>query len=185
MRADKYGSLLFQEKLRLKHNELPQEHPRSTWNKAAEGSPGQGKVTMLDTAPAYIFYPLIMLWSLIYGAVAGAFFKLLAVWENWIAINRYQLILWKKYPQRSYHKYISSIWANQIRGKPFELAEYTRDQIERSQPHEPFPLLRIIINTCFMLLIAPFMVLLGLVKGPSYVYRKAVERRHRLLATGR
>lgn len=141
--------------------------------------------TMLETAPPYIFYPLIMLWSLIYGAVAGAIFKLLAVYENWLAINRYQLILWKKYPQRSYHKYISSIWANQIRGKPFELAEYTRDQIERSQPNEPFPLLRIIINTFFMLLITPFMVAAGLVKGPLYVYRKALERRQQMMATGR
>lgn len=140
---------------------------------------------MLETAPAYIFYPLIMLWSLIYGAVAGAFFKLLAVYENWIAINRYQLILWKKYPQRSYRKYISGIWANQIKGKPFELAEYTRDQIERSQPSEPFPLLRIAVNTFFMLLITPFMVIAGFVKGPSYVYRKALARRQQRLLTGR
>lgn len=138
---------------------------------------------MIETAPAYIFYPLIVLWSLVYGTVAGAFFKLLAVYENWLSINRYHLILWKKYPQRSYHKYISGIWATQIKGKPVELAEYTRDQIEKSQPTEPFPLLRIIINTLFMLLITPFMMLSGLVKGPAYVYRRALTRRQQLMET--
>ena len=140
---------------------------------------------MLTSAPAFIFYPLIMLWSLIYGAVAGAFFKLLAVYENWLAINRYQLLLWKKYPQRSYHKYISGIWATQIQGKPVELAEYTRDRIEKSQPTEPFPLLRIVINTLFMVLITPFMVGTGLFKGPSYVYRRAELRRQQQLKPGR
>ncbi len=81
---------------------------------------------MLESAPAWIFYPALLLWSLVYGVLGGALFKLLAVYETWIAMNRYQLILWKKYPQRSYLKYISGIWASQIRGKPVELAEYTR-----------------------------------------------------------
>lgn len=138
---------------------------------------------MLDTAPAYIFYPAILLWSLVYGAPAGMVFHLLAVYENWIAINRLQLLLWKKYPQRSYHKYISSIWATQIRGKPIELAEYTREQIEKSRPAEPFPFMRLLINTLFMLLITPFMAFLGLFKGAAYVYRRALQRRLATTAT--
>jgi hypothetical protein len=135
---------------------------------------------MLESAPAFVFYPAIILWSVFYGALAGAFFKLLAVYENWIAMNRYHLILWKKYPQRSYIKYISSIWANQIRNKPVELAEYTRHQIEKSRPAEPFPLLHILINTAFMLILTPFMICAGLVKGPPYVYRRALQRRREL-----
>lgn len=132
---------------------------------------------MLDNAPAFIFYPAIAVWSVIYGAPAGALFHLAAVWENWVAINRYQLILWKKYPQRSYQKYISEIWATQIRGKPVELAEYTRDQIEKSRPSEPFPFMRLLVNTLFMVLVAPVMAIAGLLKGPVYVYRRSVQRR--------
>jgi hypothetical protein len=135
---------------------------------------------MLYSAPAYIFYPLVMLWSLVYGSVAGVFFILLAAYENWLEINHYQLLLWKKYPQRSYNKYISGIWAHQIKGQPVELAEYTRHQIEKSRPSEPFPFMRLLINTCFILLITPFMLLSGLVKGPAYVYRRALEKRHTL-----
>lgn len=136
--------------------------------------------TMLYTAPAYIFYPLIMLWSLVYGSVAGAFFILLAAYENWIEINHYQLVLWKKYPQRSYNKYISGIWAHQIKDQPVELAEYTRHQIEKSRPAEPFPFLRLLLNTLFIFLITPFLVIRGLVTGPAYVYRRALERRSTL-----
>ena len=140
---------------------------------------------MLETSPAPVFYPLIVLWSLIYGALGGAFFKLVAVYENWIAINRLQIKLWKKYPQRSYNKYISSIWANQIKGKPLEFAEYTRQQIEKSHSSEPFPVFRLIVNTLFMLAIAPFMMLIGMFQGPVYVYRRALLRRQRIMDKNR
>lgn len=132
---------------------------------------------MLNSLPDILFYPLVMLWSLIYGALAGALFRLVSVYENWVAINRLQLLLWKKYPQRSYKKYINHLWAIQITGKPVELAEYTRSRIEKAHPEEPFPLLRLFTNTIFMLLIAPFMALRGLYDGPVYVYRRALAAR--------
>jgi predicted alternative tryptophan synthase beta-subunit len=136
---------------------------------------------MLESAPSYIFYPVLALWSLVYGALAGAWFKLLAAYENWIEMNRYYLILWKKYPRRSYEKYISGIWATQIKDKPVELAEYTRHQIEKHRPTEPFPIGRIVLNTVVMLIVTPFIVLTGLYKGPIYVFRRAVARRRELL----
>ena len=130
--------------------------------------------------PAILFYPLLGLWSLTYGALAGAFFKLVAVYENWIAINRLQLILWKKYPQRSYKKYIANIWASQVRGLPVEFAEYTRSRIEQQHPREPFPVFRLLTNTVFMIFIAPFMALCGLIDGPAYVFKRSLENRKRL-----
>ncbi len=128
-------------------------------------------------APAYIFYPMLIVWSALYDVVGGAIFKLLAVYENWQATNRYHIKLWKKYPQRSYQKYISGMWASQIRDKPVELAEYTKLQLEKRHPAEPFPIIRLVVNTVFMLFITPFMVLMGMVKGPLYVYRKVMARR--------
>lgn len=133
--------------------------------------------TILRTLPAIIFYPLIVIWSLIYGAIAGAVFKLLAVWENWYAINRLQILLWKRYPQRSYRKYIDNIWASQIRGRPVEMAEYTRSKIEHANPSEPFPLLRLLTNTLFMILVAPFMALSGIIDGPVYVFKRHLALR--------
>ena len=131
---------------------------------------------MLKT-PAYIFYPLLIVWSALYGVAGGAVFKLLAVYENWMAINHYHIKLWKKYPQRSYQKYISGMWASQIRGLPVELAEYTKLQLEKRHPAEPFPVLRLIANTVFMLFITPFMILIGMIKGPQYVFRKLSAQR--------
>lgn len=132
---------------------------------------------MLFRAPPYIYYPILIVWSAVYGAIGGAFYKLLAVYENWKAINHYHVLLWKKYPQRSYRKYIFNMWTSQIRGKPIELAEYTKLQIERQHPAEPFPFLKIVINTLLMIVITPFMMCLGILRGPLYVYRKGRSRR--------
>lgn len=138
---------------------------------------------MLYKLPAIFFYPLVVIWSIIYGGIAGMVFKLLSVYENWLAINRLQLRLWKRYPQRSYRKYIESMWHQQFKGKPIELAEYKKLQLEKSNPSEPFPLLRILINTVFMALISPFMALSGLYYGPLYVYRTTLQQ-HQLAMDG-
>jgi len=137
---------------------------------------------MFLQAPAVVFYPLLLIWSIVYGAPAGVLFKLLSVIENWRATNHYHLLLWKKYPRRSYQKYISGIWASEIRDKPVELAEYTRQQVEKSHPTEPFPLMKLVLNTLFLLFIAPFLMLSGMVLGPSYVFKRAVISRRRLFS---
>jgi len=137
---------------------------------------------MFLKAPAFLFYPLLVLWSIVFGAPAGVWFKLLSVIENWQANNRYLLTLWKKYPARSYQKYIARIWAEEIRNKPVELAEYTRHQIEKNHPSEPFPLARLVGNSLLMLCIAPFMMASGLVLGPSYVFKRTVNLRRQLMS---
>jgi hypothetical protein len=137
---------------------------------------------MLARLPAFLFYPTLWLWCLVYGVPGGVLFKLAAVYENWVSTNRYHYILWKKYPQRSYQKYISSIWASQIKGLPMELAEYTRHKIEHNHPNEPFPFLRILTNSIFMLFILPYMVVIGIIKGPLYVYRSEMQARQQYLS---
>ncbi len=137
---------------------------------------------MLAKMPAFIFYPALLLWSLVYGVIGGIVFKLVAAYENWIAVNRYHYILWKKYPNRSYQKYISSIWATQLKGLPVELAEYTRIKVEQTHPSEPFPFLRILTNTVLMLFIAPYLMVTGMIKGPIYVFRQQMQARQRYLS---
>ena len=140
---------------------------------------------MLARLPAIVFYPALLLWCLTYGVLGGALYKLAAVYENWVAMNRYHYTLWKKYPQRSYQKYISSIWASQIKGLPLELAEYTRHKIEKLHPVEPFPFLRILVNSVFMLFILPYMFVSGILKGPLYVYRREMQARKQFLGQKR
>jgi thiosulfate reductase cytochrome b subunit len=140
---------------------------------------------MFLKAPAFLFYPLLVCWSIVFGVPAGMWFKLLSVMENWRTMNRYQLTLWKKYPARSYQKYVADIWAEAVRDKPVELAEYTRHQVEKNHPNEPFPLVRIVGNTVLMMCIAPLLVLTGLVFGPSYVFKRTVNLRRQLLTDSR
>lgn len=137
----------------------------------------------LAQSPSFVFYPAALIWSLLFGIAAGAFFKILAVYENWRAINEYHFILWKKYPQRSYRHYISAIWLQQIRGLPMEFAEYTKQRVEQVYPVEPYPFGRLFVNTCFMVLILPYMILVGMIKGPVYVYRRAVAARNNSIQT--
>lgn len=139
-------------------------------------------MTMLAKTPAIIFYPALLLWCLVYGVIGGVVFKLLAVWENWLALNKYHYLLWKKYPYRSYQKYISSIWASQIKGLPVELAEYTRQKVEQNHPSEPFPFLRLLANTLFMLFIIPYMIVTGILKGPLYVFRREMQARQQYMS---
>ncbi len=126
--------------------------------------------------PTIFFYPLIFIWSILYGGLAGIIFKILEVYENWQAINHKHLYLWKKYPNRSYRRYIENKWSPQIMGKPLELAEYEKIKLEKSYPEEPFPFSRLCLNTVFMLLITPFIALSGLYYGPVHVFTTSVTR---------
>ena len=137
---------------------------------------------MLTRLPALLFYPLLLLWCLSYGVLGGMVFKLAAVYEHWQTVNRHNYILWKKYPLRSYRKYISTIWAAQIRGLPLEMAEYTRRKIEQNHPDEPFPYLRILANSALMILILPYMLVEGIIKGPCYLYAREMKARRQLFA---
>lgn len=132
---------------------------------------------LITRLPAYLFYPLICLWSLGYGVSGGIFFKLAAMVETWWSTNRLQLLLWKKYPQRSYRKYINNIWSGQISGRPVEVAAYTRNRIEKARPSQPFPLGRLLLNTLMLVLLAPFVALTGVVDGPVYVFRQGLALR--------
>ncbi|PCJ43414.1 MAG: hypothetical protein COA71_00645 [SAR86 cluster bacterium] len=125
---------------------------------------------MLYKLPTVIFYPLLLIWSIVYGGIAGFIFKIIEVYENWRVINHQHLYLWKKYPHRSYRKYIENMWSHHIKGKPVELAEYEKIQLERSHPEEPFPLSRLLLNSVFMVFITPFMALSGLYYGPVHVF---------------
>ncbi|MAM69780.1 MAG: hypothetical protein CMP91_01370 [Gammaproteobacteria bacterium] len=131
---------------------------------------------MLYRLPFIIFYPVIFVWSIFYGGLAGCFYQLVSVYENWLAFNKLQINLWKRYPQRSYRKYIEHMWKHQVKGKSIELAEYNKLHLERKFPDEPFPFIRLTFNTLFMLLILPFMVLIGLFYGPVYVFRSKLQQ---------
>jgi hypothetical protein len=130
--------------------------------------------------PTIIFYPLLVIWSILYGGAAGFVFKILEVYENWRTVNHQHLYLWKKYPLRSYRKYIENMWAHQIKGKPVELAEYNRIQLEKSHPVEPFPFMRIFLNSVLMAVITPFVALSGLYYGPVYVFTTQVARHNQI-----
>lgn len=128
---------------------------------------------MLKGLLTAICFPLILLWSLCYGVIGGIFFKMLAVYENWVDMNHLQVAQWKRYPLRSYNKFTAAILTHRMKSKPIELVELTNSQIQTEFKREPFPVLLILANTLIALLLLPFAILTGIVQGPIFVFRKS------------
>ncbi|MDP1932841.1 MAG: hypothetical protein Q8L60_15425 [Gammaproteobacteria bacterium] len=127
---------------------------------------------MLNGLLTIVLFPLILVWSVCYGVLGGVFFKLLAVYENWIDLNRLQIIQWKRYPLRSYNKFTSAILTHRMKSKPIELVALTNSQIQTEYKREPFPFLVILANTLITLVLLPFALLTGIFQGPVFVFRK-------------
>lgn len=118
------------------------------------------------------FFPVLVLWSIVYGVLGGIFFKIQAVYEHWQDLNHLQVIQWKRYPLRSYNKFTAAILTHRMRSKPIELVSLTNNQIQNEFKQEPFPFLVLIANTLIALVMLPFAVLSGVVQGPVFVFRK-------------
>ena len=139
---------------------------------------------MLNGLLTIVLFPLIIVWSVCYGVLGGIFFKLLAVYENWINLNRLQIIQWKRYPLRSYNKFTSAILAHRMKSKPIELIALTNSQIQTEFKREPFPFLVIVVNTLTALVLLPFALLMGAFQGPVFVFRKTWGAWQNILQTG-
>ena len=139
---------------------------------------------MLNGLLSLVLFPVILVWSVCYGVLGGIFFKLLAVYENWIDLNRLQIIQWKRYPLRSYNKFTSAILAHRMKSKPIELVALTNSQIQTEFKREPFPFLVILVNTLIALLMLPFALLVGIFQGPVFVFRKTWGAWQKILQSG-
>jgi hypothetical protein len=120
-----------------------------------------------------IVFPFLLLWSLFYGVVGGVFFKILAVYENWAYQNQQQLIQWKRYPQRSYNKFVSAILTYRMLSRPMDLVSLTNNQIRQEYDSAPFPFLPIIFNTVISLIVLPFAMISGTIFGPVFVFKRS------------
>jgi hypothetical protein len=120
-----------------------------------------------------IVFPFLLLWSLFYGVVGGIFFKILAVYENWAYQNQQQLIQWKRYPQRSYNKFVSAILTYRMLSRPMDLVSLTNNQIRQEYDSAPFPFLPIIFNTVVSLIVLPFAMISGAIFGPVFVCKRS------------
>ena len=123
-----------------------------------------------------VILPFLLLWSIVYGIPGGIFFKILAVYEHWVDLNRFQLIQWKRYPMRSYRKFTSALLTHRMRTRPIELAGLTSSQIEAEFKREPFPFLILFTNTVISVAVLPFAALSGIVLGPLHVFRSGWEK---------
>lgn len=116
-------------------------------------------------------FPFLLLWSLLYGVIGGIFFKILAVYESWAYHNQLHVIQWKRYPQRSYNKFVSAVLTYRMRSRPMDLVSLTNNQIRQEYDSAPFPFLLIIANTAISLILLPFAMLSGAVLGPIFVFK--------------
>ena len=131
---------------------------------------------MLKGLMTLISIPLLLCWSLVYGALGGMFFQLLAAGEYLLEQNRQQIMTWKRYPQRSNRQYASILLEQQMRHRDITALPFAYSQMQSGSLRAPFPLLAILSNILVTLLWLPFALLKGAVLGPAFVYGSARRR---------
>jgi len=128
---------------------------------------------MLKGLKTLVSVPLLLCWSLVYGALGGMFFQLLAAGEYLLGQNRQLIMTWKRYPLRSNRQYASIVLEQQMQHRDITTLPFAYNQVQSDSLRAPFPLLAILSNILVALLWLPVALLKGAVKGPAFVYGSA------------
>ena len=115
--------------------------------------------------------PPILVWSLVYGVVGGIFFKAISVYEYWRDSNRAQIMQWKRYPNRNYRQFATSVLMGRVGGQSWSTLPLTYSQITSQFDRAPYPYLIIMCNTLIALVYLPAALAAGLIEGPRFVYQ--------------
>lgn len=115
-----------------------------------------------------IYFPCALIWSVIYGMLAGFIFKVIATWEDFFVISSREIRQWKRYSKRAYDRYINEkVAAEEVK---FYERQLIRENIKKKNTHQPFPAYSIFINFVVALIVMLFRGLAGLVEGPFIVF---------------
>jgi len=116
--------------------------------------------------------PAVLIWSLVYGVTGGVLFKALSVFEYWRESNRTQIMQWKRYPNRNYRQFTTSVLMGRVGSQSWSTLPMTYSQITSQFDRAPYPYLIIMCNTLIALVYLPAALLAGLVEGPTFVYQQ-------------
>ncbi len=119
--------------------------------------------------------PAVLVWSVVYGAAGGVLFKALSVYEYWLESNRAQIMQWKRYPNRNYRQFTSSVLMGRVGSESWSTLPMAYSQITNKFERAPYPYLIIMCNTLIALVYLPVALLAGLVEGPAFVYQQAMS----------
>jgi uncharacterized protein YneF (UPF0154 family) len=125
---------------------------------------------MLNGLKTLIIVPLLLCWSMAYGVLGGMFFQLLAAGEHLLAQNRQQIMMWKRYPQRSNRQYANILFEQQMRHRDIGTLPFAYNQVQTHPVQAPFPVLALLSNTLVAALWLPVALLQGALQGPAFVY---------------
>ncbi len=127
----------------------------------------------MNVLKSMIRHPAVLLWSLVYGIAGGVFFKAISVYEYWLESNRVQIMQWKRYPNRNYRQFTTSMLMGRLGFESWSTLPLTYSQITNKFDRAPYPYLIILCNTLIALVYLPVALLAGVVEGPAFVYQKA------------
>ncbi|MFA5880201.1 MAG: hypothetical protein WC860_08570 [Candidatus Margulisiibacteriota bacterium] len=111
-------------------------------------------------------------WAIFYGVIAGIVFKIHGCIKDWLYICTTYLRQWKRYPKRSYEKYINSLLF-EIKN----LSEYVYKEaiLKKQKKTQPFPFFAILTVTIVNLTIIPFRLISSIIDGPMIVFTDAID----------
>jgi hypothetical protein len=118
-----------------------------------------------------IYWPLAIIWVVLYGVIGGSIFKFIACWEECFLWIRQDLRKWKRYQGRK--AYLDLLETNEILAAEHHkyYDKKSREVLDKIHPNTPFPWWQIfsfIINFFVISLLRPFA---GMIEGPGVVFR--------------
>lgn len=122
-----------------------------------------------------IYFPFAFIGSLLYGIIGSIFFKIIATYEEWIYIVHIEARQWRRYPKRSYEKFIDDKVAKVFTKNPFIDTKNTAAGLKKKYRSQFFPLIGILGTTIIALTFLPFRIFSGMIEGPAILMKKAYK----------
>jgi hypothetical protein len=125
--------------------------------------------------PFYFFLALI--WSGLYGAIAGSVGKTIGVIEDCLADSRSELRMWKRYPRMQTIFYLrSTIRTMRLNREPSAEIDRVMARYWNGKFSSPHPVVQIIFHFLFAIARVPFAAFAGLLEGPGVVWDDCQRR---------
>ena len=112
------------------------------------------------------------IWALVYGVLGGIIFKFAGSVKDWLYVSGNYIRQWKRYPKRSYEKYLTEL-LSEIKN----LSEYIYHEslLKRQRKTQPFPFFSVFNVTIVNLAILPFRLISSIIDGPMIVFSDAID----------
>ncbi len=124
-----------------------------------------------------IYFIIAIIWSGVYGAIAGSVGKIIGIVEDFIADSKSEVRMWKRYPRMQTIFYLRShIHTLKTHRAPSSEITQVMNQYRDGTFSSPHPMIQIGVHFLFAMGRLPFAAFAGLLEGPGVVWDDCQRR---------